>query len=86
VWLSSVRCRGQPPSSPRSAAQYELSPDKTLITHARPRAARFLGYEITVQHSSTKVTNGRRSVNGVIRLRVPIPVINAYCSRGSVMN
>jgi group II intron reverse transcriptase/maturase len=59
----------------------ELSPDKTLITHARSQAARFLGYEITVQHSSTKVTNGRRSVNGVIRLRVPIAVINANCSR-----
>ena len=28
----------------------ELNPDKTLITHARTRAARFLGYEITVQH------------------------------------
>ncbi|MER6416844.1 group II intron reverse transcriptase/maturase [Streptomyces humidus] len=65
----------------RDDLKLELSPDKTLITHARTRAARFLGYEITVQHSSTKVTNGRRSVNGVIRLRVPIPVINAYCSR-----
>ncbi|MEU7838885.1 MULTISPECIES: reverse transcriptase domain-containing protein [unclassified Nonomuraea] len=59
----------------------ELSPDKTLITHARTQAARFLGYEITVQHSTTKITNRRRSVNGVIRLRVPIPVINAYCTR-----
>jgi hypothetical protein len=58
-----------------------LSPDKTLITHARSQAARFLGYEITVQHSATKITNRRRSVNGVIRLRVPISVINAFCSR-----
>lgn len=65
----------------RDDLKLELSPGKTLITHARTRAARFLGYEITVQHSSTKITNGRRSVNGVIRLRVPIPVINAYCSR-----
>jgi retron-type reverse transcriptase len=65
----------------RDDLKLELSPDKTLITHARTEAARFLGYEITVQHSSTKITNGRRSVNGVIRLRVPIPVINAYCSR-----
>ncbi|MFG2563527.1 reverse transcriptase domain-containing protein [Streptomyces sp. NPDC048496] len=65
----------------RDDLKLELSPDKTLITYARTRAARFLGYEITVQHSSTKVTNGRRSVNGVIRLRVPIPVVNVYCSR-----
>ena len=28
----------------------ELNPDKTLITHARTRAARYLGYEIIVQH------------------------------------
>ncbi|MCX5052114.1 reverse transcriptase domain-containing protein [Streptomyces sp. NBC_00485] len=64
----------------RDDLKLELSPHKTLITHARTEAARFLGYEITAQHSSTKITNGRRSVNGVIRLRVPIPVINAYCS------
>ena len=41
--------------------------DKTLITHARTGAARFLGYEITVQHNDRKITRGRRSVNGVDR-------------------
>jgi group II intron reverse transcriptase/maturase len=41
-----------------------LSASKTLITHARSQRARFLGYDITVQHSSTRITNGRRSVNG----------------------
>ena len=54
----------------------ELSADKTLITHARTGAARFLGYEITVQHNDTKTTGGRRSVNGSIGLRVPEPVIH----------
>ena len=49
----------------------ELSEDKTLITHARTSAARFLGYEITVQHDDRKITAGRRSVNGGIRLCVP---------------
>ena len=29
---------------------------KTLITHASTGAAKFLGYEITVQKSNTKVT------------------------------
>jgi hypothetical protein len=59
----------------------ELSDTKTLITHARTDAARFLGYEITVQHDNRKLTNGRRSVNGAIRLRVPMDVIRAKCAR-----
>ena len=58
----------------------ELNPDKTLITHARTRAARFLGYEITVQHCDDKITNGRRAVNGAIALRVPLDVIKAKCA------
>jgi hypothetical protein len=59
----------------------ELSKEKTLITHARTEAARFLGYEITVQHDDRKITAGRRSVNGGIRLSVPREVINAKCAR-----
>ncbi|MFI6309673.1 reverse transcriptase domain-containing protein [Nocardia fusca] len=59
----------------------ELSPEKTLITHARTGAAQFLGYEITVQHSDSKITNRTRSVNGVVRLRVPKTVVQAKCSR-----
>jgi group II intron reverse transcriptase/maturase len=59
----------------------ELSQDKTLITHARTGAARFLGYEIIVQHAAE-----RRSVNGTVGLRVPMDVIKAkcapYCKRG----
>jgi group II intron reverse transcriptase/maturase len=65
----------------RDELALELSPGKTLITHARTRAARFLGYEITVQHADAKVTRGRRSVNGTIALRVPLDVIRAKCSR-----
>jgi len=53
----------------------DLSPDKTLITHGRTSAARFLGYEITVHHADHKTTNGRRSVNGKVALRVPRDVI-----------
>jgi group II intron reverse transcriptase/maturase len=58
----------------------ELSQEKTLITHARTGAARFLGYEITVQHNDRKITRGRRSANGVISLRVPRSVIKAKCA------
>jgi group II intron reverse transcriptase/maturase len=55
----------------------ELNADKTLVTHARTRAARYLGYEITVQHSDSKITKGQRSVNGKVALRVPLDVITA---------
>ena len=56
----------------RDELKLELSQDKTLITHARTQAAKFLGYEITTQHSVTY-----NAVNGVIRLRVPRAVIKA---------
>ena len=59
----------------------ELNHAKTLITHARSQRARFLGYDLTVQHSSTKITNGRRTVNGKIALRVPPEVVKAQCAR-----
>jgi group II intron reverse transcriptase/maturase len=61
----------------RETLALELNQDKTLITHARTQRARFLGYQITVQHCDTKLTNGRRSVNGRIALHVPPDVIKA---------
>jgi group II intron reverse transcriptase/maturase len=64
----------------RETLALELNQSKTLITHARTRAARFLGYEITVQHCNTKLTNGCRSANGGIALRVPRDVITAKCA------
>jgi hypothetical protein len=64
----------------RDDLKLELSPGKTLITHARTGAARFLGYEITVQHADRKVTGGRRAVNGTIGLRVPRDVVKAKCA------
>ena len=64
----------------------ELSQDKTLITHARTRAAHFLNYDIITQSGSQKVANGRRAANAVISLRVPrnvVPVKSApYLKRG----
>jgi group II intron reverse transcriptase/maturase len=61
----------------REELKLELNPGKTLITHARTRAACYLGYEIITQHSDSKVTGGGRSVNGKIGLRVPRDVIKA---------
>jgi group II intron reverse transcriptase/maturase len=70
----------------RDDLKLELSQDKTLITHARTGAARFLGYEITVQHNDHQCTGGQRYVNGNIGLRVPRSVVKAksapYLLRG----
>jgi group II intron reverse transcriptase/maturase len=58
----------------------ELSEDKTLITHARTGAAKFLGYEITVQHGDQKISRAKRAkraTNGKVRLRVPLTVIRS---------
>ncbi|GAC1636163.1 MAG: reverse transcriptase domain-containing protein [Ktedonobacteraceae bacterium] len=63
-----------------------LSPEKTLITHARNEAAKFLGYEITTLQADTKqsITTGgvkRRSINGKTGLRVPREVLREKCNR-----
>jgi group II intron reverse transcriptase/maturase len=69
----------------REELALELSTEKTLITHARTRAARFLGYDIITQTGS-RISNGRRSINAVVGLRVPADVIKAktapYFKRG----
>jgi group II intron reverse transcriptase/maturase len=64
----------------RDDLKLELSETKTLITHARTGTARFLGYEITIQHANRTITGGRRAANGSIRLRVPRDVIKAKCA------
>jgi group II intron reverse transcriptase/maturase len=58
----------------------ELSTEKTLVTHAQTGRARFLGYHIVAQHSDTKITRGRRAVNGAIGLRIPPDVIRTKCA------
>jgi hypothetical protein len=57
----------------------ELSQPKTLITHAATTPARFLGYQIAVQHNDRKMTHRRRSINGSVALRVPPDVIETAC-------
>src|SRR5205807_9509418 len=71
----------------REELKLELSEAKTLITHARSGAARFLGYEITVRQENRKRTKNRasgtkrRSINGHIGLRVPRTVLVDKCNR-----
>jgi group II intron reverse transcriptase/maturase len=64
----------------RDDLKLKLSEEKTLITHARTGAATFLGYEITARHGDHMLTSGRRTGNGTIGLRVPLPVIKAKCA------
>ncbi|TDO26060.1 group II intron reverse transcriptase/maturase [Kribbella sp. VKM Ac-2527] len=77
----------------RDDLKLELSPDKTLITHARTQRARFLGYEIAVASSARRTRRpsgtdrrNRRSVNGTVVLHVPATVVKTkaalYLSRG----
>jgi len=78
----------------REDLKLELSPGKTLITHARTQRARFPGYEISVasrdhrtRRPSATDRRNRRSLNGTIVLHVPAPVVKAksapYLSRGN---
>jgi group II intron reverse transcriptase/maturase len=60
--------------------QLELSPEKTLITNPRNEAASFLGYEILVQYSDDKHTNGKRSINGIVALRISAGFIEEKCA------
>ena len=66
----------------RDHLKLELSETKTLITHARTSAARFLGYEIVVLKGDHKLDQrGHRSINGGVGLRVPQDVVKAKCAR-----
>jgi group II intron reverse transcriptase/maturase len=77
----------------RDELRLRLSQEKTLVTHARTGAARFLGYEISVARTdrttrrpSASDRRHRRSLNGTVVLRVPASVVKAktalYLARG----
>jgi group II intron reverse transcriptase/maturase len=61
--------------------QLDLSDEKTLITHARTEAARFLSYQISASQDDTRQTNRKRSVNGGMRLRVPPDLLKKKCQK-----
>jgi group II intron reverse transcriptase/maturase len=66
----------------RDELKLEMSAEKTLITHAATQAARFLGYEITVQHcDAAHDRRGQRTLNGGIGLRVPAQVVEERSKR-----
>ncbi len=65
----------------------ELSEEKTLITHARSEAAKFLGYEITRLHNDEQRTKRAttqtmcRTINHIMGFQVPKDVIEAKRQR-----
>ena len=64
----------------REELRLELSAEKTLITHARTRAARFLGFEVVALDADHKHDHrGQRCINGAVRLKVPKDVIVERC-------
>ena len=70
----------------RESLKLELSAAKTLVTHARTQAARFLGYELRVlqrdQRRTARKQQARhitRSINGLVELRVPTAVVKEKC-------
>lgn len=70
----------------RDELQLNLSDEKTLVTHTRSSAAKFLGYEITILHNDSKhcrTKTGRkmRSLNGGVGLRIPRAVLLEKCNR-----
>lgn len=66
----------------RDHLKLELSPQKTLLTHATTGRARFLGYEIVAQMANTKHDHrGQRSVNGGIALRIPAGFVREKSAR-----
>src|SRR5229473_2141361 len=75
----------------REELKLELSEEKTLITHARSDAAKFLGYEVTllqndmkrsrVKRGNTQRSFDQRSINAGIGLRVPRTVLLDKCAR-----
>jgi hypothetical protein len=59
----------------------ELSEEKTLVTHARTEAARFLGYHISTMQANTYRPHGKRYVNGKVELRLPLDILKKKSER-----
>jgi Reverse transcriptase (RNA-dependent DNA polymerase) len=65
----------------RDNLKLEMSEEKTKITQARRKAARFLGYDVLTLHNDQIVTKGQRVINGKTGLKVPYSVITDKCAR-----
>jgi hypothetical protein len=74
--------KGQLTAFLRDTLKLERSQEKTLITHARTHAARFLGYDVVTLDADDKHDHrGQRCINGAIGLRVPATVLTTHCAK-----
>jgi hypothetical protein len=70
----------------RDDLKLDLSEEKTLVTHGRTGSARFLGYDLAVNHDDTRLTrqrNGKvmRIISSGIGLKAPRDVVTAKVRR-----
>jgi group II intron reverse transcriptase/maturase len=72
----------------RDQLNLERSEEKTVITHARPQTARFLGYDIKTTQAHSRITKssqhrrvGSRAAHGTVALLVPKDVVREKMSR-----
>ena len=63
----------------RKVLKLELSEEKTLITHARTEAARFLNYHISTLQVDTYRPKRRRTIDGQIEMKVPADTLKQKC-------
>lgn len=71
----------------KNTLRLTLSDEKTLITHARTEQAHFLNYAVSIYHINDKISRrsdnaaAARSINGKIRLSIPIGLTDKRCKR-----
>ena len=67
----------------KDVLKLKVSNSKTKVIKAddQKHPARFLGYNIFIQWSKTKITNGQRSVCGDVALAIPDDVIRDKCKK-----
>lgn len=64
----------------QESLRLELSPEKTLLTHATAGAARFLGYDISCRAPGQGHDRNGRRLTGRVNLRIPAEVIESRCA------
>lgn len=64
----------------QESLRLELSPEKTLITHAATQVARFLGYDITCYAPADKNGCTGRRITGRVSLRIPAEAVESRCA------
>ena len=62
----------------RDKLNLELNQAKTLVTHASSQPARFLGYDLKIQHANDQLRDGRRRLNRAVGFRIPHSTIEQY--------